>query len=332
MKVCFAVVALICAMIMGCGGKKVENSYSIKGNVGDEVKAQWVYMKDFATGVSLDSARIEKGDFVFAGVADTMRLVYFQPGADGEYPAVGWIAVLEKGQMTMTTDNEYVAGTPLNEGLKDWMTQVGQLLQNNGNPKLFFDAHWQEHGGDIVGSVVLSQVFPMLPFRYVDSLMQTVPAEVRTLPYVAQFVGQLEAMRRLQPGEPYIDAALTTLKGEPVKLSDYIGHGDYVLVDFWASWCGPCRQAMPEVQEVVKKYKKLKVLGIAVSDKVADTELAMKNLNINWPVVSSLDASVAQSYGIYGIPAMILFDPDGTIVARDLHASSLDQVLVGVGI
>lgn len=319
-------------MFVGCGGSNAENSYCFKGDVGDEVKAKWVYMKDFMSGMNIDSAKIERGHFTMEGVVDTTRLVYFQPGADGEYPAVGWIAVLEVGEMTMNTDNEYVTGSPLNDGLKDWMTQMETVLKAGGDPKLFLDAHWQEHSGDIVGPLVLSQVFPMLPFRYVDSLMQTVPVEVQAMPYVDHFVEQLAAMRRLQPGEAFVDAALTTLKGEPVKLSDYIAKGDYVLVDFWASWCGPCRQAMPDVQATVKKHKKVKVLGIAVRDKVADTEMAMRNLNISWPVVCSLDAGVAQTYGVYGIPAMILFGPDGTIVARDFNASSLDQLLSGLGL
>jgi len=331
-KTCVAMVLVASTMLVGCGGKTAENSYRFKGDVGDEVKAEWVYMKDFMSGESIDSTKIEKGVFTFEGVVDTIRLVYFQPGADGEYPAVGWIAVLEEGEMTMNTDNEYVTGSPLNDGLKDWMTQMETILKAGGDPKLFFDAHWQEHSGDIVGPLVLSQVFPMLPFSYVDSLMQTVPTEVQAMPYVDHFVEQLAAMRRLQPGEAYIDAALTTLKGDPVKLSDYIAQGDYVLVDFWASWCGPCRQTMPDVQATVKKHKKLKVLGIAVRDKVTDTEMAIKNLNITWPVVCSLDASVAQTYGIYGIPAMILFGPDGTIVARDINAATLDQLLSGLGL
>lgn len=318
---------LLAVMAGTCSRHDDDNSYCFNGNVGDQVDAHWVYMKDFVTGATLDSARIHHGKFTFEGPADTMQLVYFQPGADGQYPAVGWIAIIEKGTMTMTTDDEYASGAPLNESLKDWMLQMDRLLRAKGDPKVFFDAHWAEHSADIVGPLVLSQVFPMLPFPYVDSLMHTVPDEVAALPYVDHFKSQLDAMRRLQPGQPFIDADLTTLKGAAAKLSDYVGHGDYLLVDFWASWCGPCRKAMPDLQATMRKYKHVKVLGIAVKDAYADTERAIRNLNITWPVLCSPDAGVAQIYGIYGIPAMILFGPDGAIVARDMDVAALDQLL-----
>lgn len=100
-----------------------------------------------------------------------------------------------------------------------------------------------------------------------------------------------------------------------------------VLVDFWASWCGPCRQAMPELQALAPKFKSLKILGVAVNDDVPDTKKAIDDLNIKWPVVFDNKGAVARTYGVNAIPAMILFSPDGKIAARDINVAELENVL-----
>ena len=84
---------------------------------------------------------------------------------------------------------------------------------------------------------------------------------------------------------------------------------------------------MPQLQSVVKKHKTLKVIGIAVSDKPDDTRKAVNDLRIEWPVLSDTAALTAKTYGINAIPAMILFSPDGKIVARDFNVSELNDIL-----
>lgn len=118
--------------------------------------------------------------------------------------------------------------------------------------------------------------------------------------------------------------------GKTRKLSDYVGKGQYVLVDFWASWCGPCRAEIPNLINVYNNYKdkNLNVLGVTVSDKVADSKQAIEELEINYPqILGEKNISAADLYGINGIPHIILFGPDGTILARDLRGEMIEETV-----
>ena len=324
-------IATLC--LSACGGKDSDRAYTISGTLPSGVEAEWIYLysTDGDMPVAIDSAAIQKGSFTLKGIApDTLRLVALHPGTLDQYPAIAWSIFLEPGDMVIDTNSEFVGGTPINDGFRQWMGALTDIMMGDGTPddiRDFLQQHWGEHSADLVGALTLAQMSPYLDFPFVDSLTSQVPAEVRGHYLVAGFFEQLEGLRRMQPGQPFTDISLVTIDGKPASLSDFIGKGSYALVDFWASWCGPCRQAMPELQGIVKKFPKLTVFGIAVSDKVEDTQKAVNDLAITWPVLSDPEATSAKAYGISAIPAMILFAPDGTILARDFNVRMLEDIL-----
>lgn len=179
----------------------------------------------------------------------------------------------------------------------------------------------------MLGSVVITRLAD--DKSQFDSLYNVAGEAVRNAASVQQEKARYENLEKTSEGKMFTDFTIEkgSAEGTPVSLSDYVGKGKYVLVDFWASWCGPCRGEMPNLAEVYKKYKgdRFEIVGVAVWDERADTEKALESLPITWPVIFDAGQLPTDLYGINGIPQIILFGPDGTIVARDLRGEAIGE-------
>ena len=136
-------------------------------------------------------------------------------------------------------------------------------------------------------------------------------------------------------GKPFTDLEMNDTEGKAHKLSEYCGKGHYVLIDFWASWCGPCRMEMPNVKENYEKYhaKGFDVVGLSFDNKADAWKKVINEMGLNWIHLSDLKgwrSIAAQTYGIQGIPASLLVNPKGIIVARDLRGEALGKKLAEI--
>ena len=138
---------------------------------------------------------------------------------------------------------------------------------------------------------------------------------------------QQEMDAKIKIGERFPDAKVKDNAGNMKLLSDYVGKGKYVLIDFWASWCGPCRHEMPNVKAAYEKYasKGFEVISISTDRKLKPWRAAVEELGMNW--VQLLDVDASDIYGIYAIPRTFLVDPTGIVIDKNLRGEKLEEAL-----
>ena len=192
------------------------------------------------------------------------------------------------------------------------------------------EADLKEHPNDAIGLIALQNLLGMedVNVAKAEALLQQAGDRLRAEESITKMVTRLRRVEATQAGAQFVDFEGVDDANKAVRLSDYVGKGHYVLVDFWASWCGPCRREIAHLKKVRDTYtdKGLVILGTVVWDEMEDHLKAMKELEITWPQIFN-KTEATELYGIAGIPQIILFDPAGKIVARDLRGEEINKLL-----
>ena len=158
-----------------------------------------------------------------------------------------------------------------------------------------------------------------------DSLLGTLSEKLQQNEFVVKLRKSISVREKTAEGKMFIDFTAEHPDGSPASLSDYVGKGKYVLVDFWASWCGPCKDEIPNIKAVWNQYrsKGLDVLSVAVWDNPQATRDTARVYGVSWKQIVNAQSVPTELYGIEGIPHVILFGPDGTILKRNLRGEQI---------
>ena len=189
---------------------------------------------------------------------------------------------------------------------------------------------------------VLMNLRGLIEDEDVSKILAKMPQEMLEKDPVATLKQGLDARNSTVEGKPFVDFTVNSCVGQTrsippqpiyaeVKLSDYVGKGKYILLDFWSPWCGPCRREMPNIKAVYDKYHgdKFDIVSIAVWERepVEVTIETAAKLEMTWNQINNGGREPAALYGVEGIPHLILFGPDGTILKRGFHGAEIEEVV-----
>lgn len=169
-----------------------------------------------------------------------------------------------------------------------------------------------------------------LPLDELKATRAKISSELAGCPYVKDLDGIIKQLENVQIGKVAPEFSLPDTAGVSVSLSDF--RGKYVLLDFWASWCPPCRRENPNVVKAFNEYKdkNFTIVGISLDKDKSKWMKAIADDNLAWTHLSDLkywDSEIPALYGVRGIPANVLLDPDGVIVAKNITGEDLHKKL-----
>ncbi|MDO4691352.1 MAG: TlpA disulfide reductase family protein [Porphyromonadaceae bacterium] len=344
-------IAVLLVVLGACQSRESKEGYVVSGSIagaadGDSVFIESIEHMEFTR---LDTAIIQNGRFTFSGHQDSTVLRYISCITEEDAFSVPFF--LENGEIAVEISSlsASVTGTETNniyqgirskvEGILEQMNMIdadSTLTEELYNQRM--DDAERAHREVIMQGMKENITNPVGIFlfkqQYFDNslsenqlLFNMIPEKFLSDPELMGMKLQMEQQRNTDVSVRFTDLDLYTPQGQEAKLSDYVGKGKPVLVDFWASWCGPCRQAMPDLVKLYKDYAgKFEIVGISLDEDPSSWQAAIEKLGITWPQLSDLkgwQSKAALKYGINSIPYTLLIDNDGIIVARDLHGEPL---------
>ena len=335
--------AAAAAVLYSCGNN--ENRYVVEGNL--EGINETVYLFDRQQQL-LDSAKVENGAFRIEGVAEAPASAILTDARDMR-GTFGVMLILEPGTINVADDaqNPYrkkVTGTPANDASDAYATAGNTLVQEFRNPETTSER--REAIEKEIEQLTLTTIDNNRDNFFGVALMPNRAYELsgqETLDEIAKFSPEMQQTKELTDlkasaeqklktdvGQPYIDIVQNNAEGQPVSLKSVIDNpaNKYTLVDFWASWCGPCMGEVPHLKETYDKFHKkgFEIYGVSFDNNRDKWLAAVKDNGMDWIHVSELqqfDNQAAKDYAVQGIPSNFLIDSQGRIVAKNLRGEDL---------
>ena len=336
------ILAAAAAVLCSCANK---NKYAVDGKV--EGANSMVYLFDEKDNI-LDSAAVANGVFRFEGVAEKPQAAILRD-ARHDGATFGAMLILEPGTINVTDDaqNPYrkkVTGTPANDAsdaysaasrtlIKEYRDQATTDERREAIEKEFEQLTLTtiDNNRDNFFGVVLmpNRAYELSGQETLDEIAKFSP-EMQQTKELTELKTSAEQKLKTDVGQPYIDIVQNNAEGEPVSLKSVIDNpaNKYTLVDFWASWCGPCMGEVPHLKQTYDKFHKkgFEIYGVSFDNNRDKWLAAVKDNGMEWIHVSELqrfDNQAAKDYAVQGIPSNFLIDAQGKIVARNLRGEDL---------
>lgn len=311
--------------------------YNVNVPLSEDEDGAMAFIMNADSGEYIDSVLVTDGSAVFSGTVETpvaVRLII-----DGKRAGSFF---LEPGDINVNQKERKSEGTPLNDAYNQLGVKVSALarefqsVEGEGEEADARRMAIQNRYSNLIDSTMKANLDNPLGYMLfletaynldLDGLKQALEEHPSLKQYkrVQALLTSATNKAETQPGYMYKDFEVKQPDGTVKKLSDYVGKGKYVLVDFWASWCGPCIRQTAVLKDILAEYgdKGLEVLGVAVWDKLEDTLNGIKTHELPWEQILDAQTIPTELYGISGIPTIILFSPEGKILSRDKQSDEL---------
>ncbi|MDR2271002.1 MAG: AhpC/TSA family protein [Sphingobacterium sp.] len=369
MKLAFLTLALLLSGQLSYGQ---QNYFTIVGKLAKKTAYKYVYLNYESTeGFKQDSSLIKNGVFHFKGFPVYGTHAYIQLKGNGAMdPDEGnqfdfsIEPVNFKIQVDGNLNESHIDGSPINKDFQEikrilrpvelarekWYERYEQfkLIANPDSNELNkYSIEYQKleqdetdlavdyianHPGSFPSLMALGKFYPRLTLRQIEDLWYNLKESLKQTPLGKELRIQLNSMNAVQIGKTAPDFSARDTSGNMVSLSSL--KGKYLLLDFWASWCGPCRNENPNVVKAYQKFKdkNFEILGVSLDDEHAKEKWlkAIKDDQLTWVQVSDLkgwQSEVAELYHVRGIPQNFLLNPEGVIIATDLRGEKLLKTL-----
>ncbi|AOM79343.1 hypothetical protein BFS30_20525 [Pedobacter steynii] len=311
-------------------------SFNIKGKVAPGISATRVALGYGEDGSEHDTVSIVNGLFEFKGKARRSALVVL----DLISPQAAGSSENEEGPVAFFYLDQGVTSVEFDKDGKSKITGgkeqkiYAEYSSRKQDPKNFgMDTEEdiakliKKYPDSYVGFDKLSYHSVRMKPKNVQQVFGSLSKRIKNTVDGIEFRKTLDIALRFDIGKPSVDFSLPDTSGKAISLASF--KGTYVLLDFWASWCGPCRATHPELKKTYSKFKdkNFRILAVSLDRQKSPWLKAIEEDQLTWALVLDASGDVARNYGIKQIPQSLLLDPDGKIVGRNLKGEALDAAL-----